>query len=151
MQYAGAVIRRDGRPCNARALGGLVALALAGCGGLPKPVMTAAPVSAFEEVPYPPPPARAEVVPQKPRSGDVWVDGEWDWDGKKWRWEPGGWVAPPPNATFQPWMTSWRRDGRLFYARATWRDASGRAIDGPTPDARARVRSLTQTAEASPK
>ena len=107
--------------------------------------MTPAPVSAFEEVPYPPPPGRSEVVPEKPKANDVWIDGQWDWQGEKWRWSPGVWVIPVPSATWQPWMTSRRRDGRLFFARATWRDPQGRAVDAPTPDARARVKHQTPT------
>jgi hypothetical protein len=110
--------------------------------------MTPAPVSAFVEVPYPPPAARTEVIPVRPHSGDVWVDGQWNWEGEKWRWQTGGWVTPPARATFQPWMVTRRRDGQVVFAPATWRDAQGRAIDAPVT-ARAIVHGHTQEQTAS--
>ncbi len=81
------------------------------------------------EVPYPPPAARVESVPPPPNAADVWIDGQWDWDGRNWRWHEGRWMTPPDGAYFTRWTTQRRRDGRLFFARAAWRDASGRALD----------------------
>ncbi|HEY4122861.1 MAG TPA: hypothetical protein VGM56_33585 [Byssovorax sp.] len=85
-------------------------------------------MSAYEEVPYPPPAARAEVVPPKPDGAVVWLDGQWDWSGSSWRWTHGGWVVAPTDARYQPWLTARRNDGRLYFARATWRDGRGQAL-----------------------
>ena len=109
-----------------------VAGALSACGGsFPRPPMVAPPVSAYEEVPYPPPAARAEVVPPKPDGAVVWLDGQWDWTGSSWRWSHGGWIVPVTGARYQPWTSARRNDGRLFFARATWRDANGKPLDVP--------------------
>ena len=86
------------------------------------------------EVPYPPPPARVETIPPKKAAGQVWLDGQWDWDGKAWTWHDGAWTTPPREAYFTPWTTSRRADGQLLFTRAQWRDKAGRplntAIDG---------------------
>jgi hypothetical protein len=116
-----------------------------GCGpSLARPSMTPAPVSAFVEVPYPPPAAHAEVIPPRPHSSDVWIDGQWSWDSKTWRWEPGRWVVPPAGAKFQPWMIT-RSDARVLFAPATWRDADGREVAAPPPTAVAGRRERTAT------
>jgi hypothetical protein len=74
------------------------------------------------------------MVPPKPRGGDVWVDGQWTWSVKaRWRWRPGGWVAPPPDAKFSPWSTVRRADGILLFAAPAWRDGRGRVIEAPGP------------------
>src|SRR5262245_30359992 len=109
---------------------GVAALLAAGCGGslpeAPRPE-PAAPVRAANavEVPYPPPPARVEFVPEQPRSGTVWVDGEWSWTGTRWAWTYGRWVAPPQSATFSPWKTARTSDGALLFVPGTWRNAAG--------------------------
>ncbi len=105
-------------------------------GSLPRPPTGPVPPDAMNEVPYPPPPARVETVPPEHKDGDVWVDGQWDWDGKAWKWLEGSWVTPPANAYFTAWTTERRQDGRLFFAHATWRAHDGRPLDlGPGRDA----------------
>ncbi len=138
------------RACAVCTAVAVVSLSLAaGCGpSLARPQMTAAPVSDFVEVPYPPPAARTEIVPARPHGGDLWVDGQWSWVGKQWRWESGAWVAAPEGATFQPWMVTRRRDGVVVYAPAKWRDAGGREIDAPIT-ARATVHGHTQERTAA--
>jgi WXXGXW repeat (2 copies) len=90
----------------------------------------------MDEVPYPPPAARVETVPPRKNAGDVWIDGQWDWDGTAWKWLEGSWTTPPAGAYFTPWATERRGDGRLFFARATWRTRDGRSLDvGPGRDA----------------
>ncbi len=61
----------------------------------------------------------------------VWVDGEWAYRNRKWRWRRGRWVALPPgkNLAFAPWTTVRDGEGRLYYAGGKWLDASGRAAD----------------------
>ncbi len=97
---------------------------------LPRPPTRApSPDDATLEVPYPPPPARVETVPAKPGDGVVWVDGQWDWDGRDYRWLGGAWVKPIPSGFFVPWITKRREDGRLFFARAGWHAADGKVIE----------------------
>ncbi len=84
------------------------------------------------EIPYPPPPARVEVVPETTVTGAVWVDGEWGWTGKRWSWSRGYWSVPPAGAQFAPWLTIRGIDGRLYMAKGVWRSADGKS-NLPTP------------------
>jgi hypothetical protein len=96
--------------------------------------------AALVEVPYPPPPARMEMIPKAPSDDAVWIDGEWVWQLRRWAWKPGRWVAAPKGAVFVPWTSV--RDGRgvLFVASGIWRDSSGRDMAEPAPLAAARAR-----------
>jgi hypothetical protein len=97
----------------------------------------------YVPVPYTPRSPPVEVVPLRPStpSGLVWADGGWDWDGERFRWLPGGWVAPPVGATRARWVIVRRtEDGQLFFAPSSWRDATGKRIDPPPPVARAQSR-----------
>jgi hypothetical protein len=111
-----------------------VALVLLGCSSLPRPPTGPVPPGApGREVPYPPPPARVETLPPRPAGGQawqVWIDGQWDWDGQTWRWLPGAWVTPPANAYFTPWTATLQSNGRYLFVRAAWRSRDGRPI-GP--------------------
>ena len=99
---------------------------------LPEPPTGPHPPSEFIEVPYPPPAATAEVVPESPRAGAVWVDGQWLWRGRYYVWQRGGWVVPAAGAYFAPWTKYYAKDGTLFFADGTWRRESDRArIAGP--------------------
>lgn len=112
-----------------------LALALAACGSsLPSPVLGTHPAgcAAFVEVPYPPPPAKVEMVPEKPREGAIWVDGEWVWRGRRWDWETGGWVMPPAGH-YAPWVLVRRDDGSLYHARGRWFDGEGKPLARPKP------------------
>jgi|CZKU01.1.fsa_nt_gi hypothetical protein len=111
----------------------LVLLVFACAGRLPRPVYVAQPTSALAEVGYPPPPARVELVPKQPSSDAVWIDGEWQWQGRRWAWRIGRWVVPPEGAKFSPWMMVRGADGVVFYAEGTWRDASHHDIAEPAP------------------
>jgi hypothetical protein len=91
-------------------------------------------------VPYPPPPARVEFVPDQPSRDAVWVDGEWEWNGRRWGWIYGGWVQPPKNATYSPWRTTRRADGTLVFSPGAWRDANGREVPAPRVLVRGRAR-----------
>jgi hypothetical protein len=115
------------------ALGVALALALgllpACASSLAKPPGGAVPPDAMIEVPYPPPAARVETIPDKKLAGQLWIDGQWEWDAKAWKWRDGAWTTPPPNAYFTPWTTKRRADGQLLFARAEWRDPSGRPLN----------------------
>jgi hypothetical protein len=86
----------------------------------------------YVEVPYPPPPARVEIVPpQPPDPGAVWVDGEWAWHGKHWVWQAGGWVLRPPAGYFAPWLVYRLGNGRLLFAPGAWHAISGERLPNP--------------------
>jgi hypothetical protein len=102
-------------------------LALA-CGqALPRPPTGPHPETAREdvEVPYPPPPARGEIVPPRPESTEsaVWLDGSWTWLAGRWVWEPGGWVTQPPRAYLARWTLLRSPDGRLYFLPNAWYQA----------------------------
>src|SRR5581483_6479705 len=115
---------------------GVAAALVTACGGSSLPatdLAIPAPLKFGEaiEVPFPPPPARVEFIPEKPRSGAVWVDGEWSWTGRRWAWNYGHWVLPPPLSTYAPWRTARTTDGALLFAPGTWYDARGNEIAEP--------------------
>ena len=73
-------------------------------------------------VPYPPPPARVEVVPPPPPAlkGAVWIDGEWQWKGRRWVWQRGQWEVPYPGAYYAPSATVRLSDGTLAWFGGAW-------------------------------
>ena len=103
------------------------------CGApkLPAPAYTTHPTSALVPVPYPPPPARVEAVPSRPRDAAVWIDGEWVWQTRRWAWKPGRWVSPPSGARFAPWTTVRDVTGTLYFAAGAWRASSGAEVAEP--------------------
>ena len=106
----------------------------AGCGhALPRPELVAQPgrVDDWTIVPYPPPPARVEVVPPAPRRDVVWVDGEWRWEGRRWIWHLGGWFAAGTALRHAPWDLQRLPDGLLRWAPGAWLDAAGRPAPEP--------------------
>jgi hypothetical protein len=117
---------------RSRSLFALVAL---GCGSsLPAPPSTEHPLLAYVEVPYPPPAALAETVPERPENANVvWVDGEWVFHGSAYVWRRGGWVVPPPAGRFAAWRSWYRRDGRLMLATSAWYDARHQRVRPPRP------------------
>ncbi len=123
------------------ALGAAAFSCLEACGRskLPAPAYVQQKTSALYEIPYDPPPARTERVPPQPKSGTVWIDGEWTWDGVRWSWKQGRWVTPPEGARFAPWATVRRADGVLFFAPGVWEDAKGQVLPDPVPVLGARV------------
>ncbi|WP_394832072.1 YXWGXW repeat-containing protein [Pendulispora rubella] len=119
----------------APAVGGTAVGWLFACGPsrLPAPKYVGQDTSALMEVPYPPPPAHTERVPESPAKGAVWLDGEWVWDGRRWSWRQGRWVMAPSNAKFSPWTTVRGHDGTLYFASGVWKDAGGKIIADPKP------------------
>lgn len=113
----------------------LAARTLCGCGGsLPGPTSTEHPLSAYVEVPYPPPAALAETVPERPHhAGVVWIDGEWQYRGRAFVWRRGGWVLAPADSRFAPWRAWYRRDGRLMLAPGTWYNGRHEQVRAPRP------------------
>jgi hypothetical protein len=110
----------------------IVASAAGACGlSIPEPARAPQPDDAFAEVPYPPPAARVETLPPRPRADARWIDGQWSWDASRWTWMPGGWVSAPPASRFARWNLRRLRDGRLEFAPASWRDVAGRELAAP--------------------
>ncbi|HWA74055.1 MAG TPA: hypothetical protein VG937_17050 [Polyangiaceae bacterium] len=92
------------------------------------------PKSAYSEVPYPPPAALAETVTPRPsQSGAVWVEGGWEFRGKTYSWQRGGWTLPPANARFARSDVSYPLDGRVLFAPGTWYDDKGNILDQVRP------------------
>ena len=71
-------------------------------------------------VPYPPPPARVEIVPPGGADKAVWIDGEWQWRSRRWVWLPGRWEVPYPGAYYAPATTVRRADGALVWFAGAW-------------------------------
>lgn len=120
-------------------------VALEGCGGgtVPRPRYVQVRAEDYVPVPFAPRPPPVEMVPPKPSApaGLVWADGGWEWDGQRFRWLPGSWVAPPAGVTRARWVILRRSDdGQLFFAPSSWRDASGAPASAPPAVARARSR-----------
>ena len=115
----------------ALAIGG--SLLVARAGRFPRPPYSPQPTSALTELAAPPPPARVEGVPARPKPTAVWIDGEWSWRRGRWSWLPGRWIEPPPAETYSPWVVVRGADGKLWMASGTWRDAKGNSVDEPAP------------------
>ena len=119
-----------------------------GCSGsLSAPPTTQHPLSAYVEVPYPPPAALAEMVPDPPTAGLVWIDGEWRFHGEAYVWRRGGWVTPPPASHFAAWRSWYRRDGRLMMAPGTWYNEKHERLRRPEPVAAAETPANEVTSE----
>ena len=71
-------------------------------------------------VPYPPPPARAEIIPARPGDLVVWIDGSWVWDRRRWVWQRGRWEAPPTGAHYALSKIEQMPNGTLRWFPAGW-------------------------------
>lgn len=123
-----------------------LAALLAACGPktVPRPPHVQVVAEDYVAVPFLPQPPPVELVPAQPAApggSPVWADGGWQWNGERFRWDPGAWVVVPEGAKRARWVVVRRAiDGQLFFAPSSWRDASGKAIDPPKPLARAVTR-----------
>ena len=107
-------------------------VALVACSSsLPAPPETAHPASAYVEVPYPPPAALVEIVPENAPENSVWLDGYWTWRGRYFVWQRGGWLVPPENAAYASWRTMLTEDGRLMFAPGAWYDKANQQLTPP--------------------
>ncbi len=73
-------------------------------------------------VPYPPPPGHAEIIPTQPPglTTSVWIDGEWQWRGRRWVWQRGQWEMPYPGAYYAPPTTVALSDGTIAWFAGHW-------------------------------
>ncbi len=114
------------------------AASLAGCSGPPlpeparEPPCVVAPCRSAHEgespiqVPFPPPPAKVDVigVPPAEMTDPVWVDGQWEWRGRAWVWEPGKWWSRPPGKYYAAPAIVRRMDGQLVWFAGSFRPFS---------------------------
>ena len=55
--------------------------------------------TALAQNPYPPiPPPQVETVPPPPSAAVIWRPGHWHWNGVRYVWQPGRYVARPAHA-----------------------------------------------------
>lgn len=111
-----------------------------GCGSHQlAPVSQALPPEPRVVVPAEPPPGRVELIPSRPRSDAVWIDGTWNWVDHRWVWTRGSWAIAPPGAVYSPWVVMRGPDAKLYFSPAAWRDAQGNVVSPPPPLAKATV------------
>jgi hypothetical protein len=111
----------------------LLAIVASACSSsLPAPPETVHPRRAFVEVPYPPPAALVEIVPERPEASDVvWLDGHWIWRGRYYVWQRGGWMIPPENGAYATWQSVLAKDGRVVFAPGAWYGPNRRRLQPP--------------------
>jgi hypothetical protein len=101
---------------------------IAACGRAPE---AARPVAEeFVEVEYPPPPAQIEE--REPnlagRPDCSWLDGHYEWRGRRWQWQAGKWIVAPRSCAYAPPTVSFGRppNARLYYTPPRWYPLSGK-------------------------
>jgi hypothetical protein len=99
--------------------------------GVRSPPYTYHASSELVEIPYSPPPARVEVIPHVSSKHAVWIDGEWSYEGTRWRWQRGHYVVPEPGARYAPWQVVRGSDGSLYFCKGIWRDQAGHYLSAP--------------------
>jgi hypothetical protein len=87
---------------------------------LPLPPMGPNENTSVTIVPYPPPAARAEIIPPKPGNRVVWVDGLWIWDRRRWIWQRGRWEVPPTRGHYAASKLVYLPDGTLGWYPGGW-------------------------------
>ncbi len=77
-----------------------------------------------------PPPPKQESW--KPRRGQAWIDGQWEWRGGSWKWKAGHYEARKKN---KRWTAGrWDRKGDHWeWAAGTWNDAPPQPDQPPAP------------------
>src|SRR5689334_16536841 len=81
------------------------------------------PVAGEAVVETAPPPPTQEAIPPAPQPGYVWLEGHWQWNGVRYVWVRGYYVAPRAGWAWVPhrWWRGPR--GRWHYAPGHWRRA----------------------------
>ena len=80
----------------------------------------------------PPPPAKIEEIPEDPERGCVWVDGQWEWQGRRWEWVPGAWMVPQPDCNYAEPLIVYEA-GILFYAGTWYHEGTDAVCEKPMP------------------
>jgi hypothetical protein len=84
------------------------------------------------QVQFPPPPAKVEILPDDPGEPCVWVDGHYNWVGRRWQWESGGWFIVPEGCYLAEARLAWAPEGStLYYTPPSFCFESGKACPDP--------------------
>jgi len=89
--------------------------------GQPAPVYTQ---SRPVYLPAPPPPRR-EAMP-RPRRGQVWVAGHWEWRGRHHVWAPGYWIKARPGHHYR--QPQWQQNNGQWQMRGGGWDRDGDGV-----------------------
>jgi hypothetical protein len=73
-------------------------------------------------VPTEPPPGKVQVVPPPPAEmkKPVWIDGEYEWNGRRWVWKAGRWEEPQGDY-WATAITVRMPDGTLAHFKGQWK------------------------------
>jgi len=117
-------------PPGRRALGrGAFSLLIACAGGPSVPEPARGPHVGADPVPvpFPPPPARPDVIGAPPPEAldPGWIDGQWMWPGRQWVWEPGQWWERPRDQVYAAPAVGSLADGQLAWLEGRWRPVEG--------------------------
>lgn len=83
-------------------------------------------------VEYPPPPAHVEAVPVDPGKPCVWVDGHYEWLGRRWQWQPGDWYIVAEGCHRAGPRLAWAPEGgALYYTPPAFYTETGRKCADP--------------------
>jgi hypothetical protein len=80
-------------------------------------------------VPFPPPAPKVEEIPPRPTDDHVFIDGQWSWQTRRWVWVAGGWVVPPPGASYAKWKIERLNNGAIAYYQGHWHERSPSPYD----------------------
>lgn len=72
-----------------------------------------------------PPPPRREAMP-RPRRGQVWVAGHWEWRGRHHVWAPGYWVKARPGHHYR--QPQWQQNNGQWQMRGGGWDRDGDGV-----------------------
>jgi hypothetical protein len=92
-------------------LSSLALLTLSCSAALPTAELGEHPKDDYVVVEYPPPPAKVEEPGEAPNDECVWVDGYWQYIGRRWEWRSGEWVRPPSSCRLAPARIAWEEVG----------------------------------------
>lgn len=86
-------------------------------------------------VPFPPPPARPDLIKDPPARmvNPAWIDGQWLWGGRRWAWQPGEWVDLQPNQVYALPRVVQRPDGDLVWVQGTLLDDETQSLTKTPP------------------
>ena len=103
------------------------------------------------EVPYPPPAARVDVVPNSPivMKHAVWIDGQWMWHGRRWIWEAGQWIDLAPNQFYARPTMGWLSDGRLVWFAGSLRRKEEASVAPAAPTGQPSASAATAPSNAT--
>ena len=82
-----------------------------------------------------PPHGKVEIAPPAPPAmhNAVWIDGEWEWSGRRWTWKEHGWQEAPKDQVYELPVTKRLPDGRLVHFGGHWKKEPDRSVNPVTP------------------